>query len=319
MCGHGLEGIVCKRTDSKYTGARSSAWLKIKCTRRQEFVIVGWTPSDTSRGFRSLLLGIHEDGRLRYAGKVGTGFGAEEMDALLERMAPLAAQKPTVEAPRAAVRGARWIRPELVAEVAFAEVTGDGVLRHSRFVGLREDKEASAVVLETAKAVEAVTDEAKGETAAKPVRARAAPKAKKAASVADADAVRITNGDRVIYPEAGLTKGDLVNYYRTIAPAMLTWAGNRPVSLVRCPQGRDKPCFFQKHDGGSFGDAVHHIGIREKDGHDEPYLYIDDTKGLLTCVQMGGIEFHGWGAAIADVEKPDRLVFDLDSGRGNLL
>jgi bifunctional non-homologous end joining protein LigD len=128
--------------------------------------------------------------------------------------------------------------------------------------------------------------------------------------------VPISNRDRVIYPEANITKGALADYYAAVAPIMLPWAGSRPVSLVRCPQGRAKKCFFQKHDAGSFGEAVKHVAIEEKDGAQEPYLYIDSAEGLLTCVQMGTIEFHGWGSRIEDVEKADRLVFDLDPDVG---
>ncbi|WP_324740893.1 DNA ligase D [Tsuneonella sp. CC-YZS046] len=291
FCGAGLEGVISKRADARYSGTRSGTWTKTKCIRRQEFVIVGWLPSDKRRGFRSLLLGVNEDGQLRYAGKVGTGYTDDEIERLSAVMAPLERKTPTVEAPRAAVRGAQWIEPRLVAEVAYTEVTGDGVLRHPSYLGLREDKKPEAVVLES---------EAPVEKATAPV----------------GSGVRISNRDRVIFPEGKLTKGQLADYYETVAAIMLPWAGSRPISLVRCPQGRAKKCFFQKHDAGSFGDAVKQVAIREKDGHDEPYLFVDTPAGLLTCVQMGTIEFHGWGARIEDVEQPDRLVFDLDPDEG---
>lgn len=284
FCQAGLEGVVSKRADSRYAGSRNGSWVKTKCTRRQEFVILGWTPTDKARGFRSLLLGVHEDGALRYSGKVGTGFSMDEMDRLLERMKPLAVRKAPVDAPRAAVRGAHWIRPELVAEIAFTEFTGDGVLRHPSYIGLREDKQAKEVVPE-----------------------RAAPAV---------SAIRISNPDRVIFPEGKITKGQLADYYRAVAPLMMPWMAGRPISLVRCPQGRARKCFFQKHDAGSFGEHVHHVMIREKDGGEEPYLYVDDADGLLACVQMGTIEFHGWGSRADDVERPDRLVFDLDPDEG---
>jgi bifunctional non-homologous end joining protein LigD len=135
-------------------------------------------------------------------------------------------------------------------------------------------------------------------------------------ALAAASTVTISNRDRLLYPESGITKGQLADYYAAIAPVMLPWIGSRPISLVRCPQGRAKKCFFQKHDAGAFGDAVKHVAIVEKDGQEEPYLYIDTADGLLTCVQMGTIEFHGWGARIEDVEKADRLVFDLDPDEG---
>ncbi|SFR97160.1 DNA ligase D [Sphingomonas jatrophae] len=307
LCGEGYEGIIAKRADAPYRGRRSQAWLKVKCLRRQEFVIVGWTPSDKgARGFRSLLLGVHEDGRLRYAGKVGTGFDAATLAELSARLKRIERKTPTVEAPRAAVRGAHWVKPALVAEIAFTETTGDGVLRHPSFLGLREDKPAADVTVETPVAV---TPPAKGKAKAKAPPAPTEP--------ADSFAgIRITNPDRVIYPEARITKGQLAAYYAAVAEPMLQWAANRPVSLVRCPQGRAKHCFFQKHDAGSFGEHVHHVPVREKDGSEQPYLYVEDAAGLIACVQMGAIEFHGWGASAGDVERPDRLVFDLDPDEG---
>ncbi len=289
MCGAGQEGVVSKRADAPYRGKRTQGWLKTKCTRRQEFVILGWLPSSArGRGLKSLLLGLNEDGALRYAGKVGTGFNAATMDDLVARLEKTERKTAPVEAPKAAVRGARWVAPKLVAEVAFAEFTGENVVRHASFLGLREDKPANQVV---------------------PERATPAPKA-------PVSEVKISSRDRVIFPDSNITKGDLADYYAAVAPIMLPWVANRPISLVRCPQGRAKQCFFQKHDAGSFGDTVHQVDIREKDGGVEPYLYIDDLDGVLACVQMGTIEFHGWGSRIEDVEKPDRLVFDLDPDEG---
>ena len=128
--------------------------------------------------------------------------------------------------------------------------------------------------------------------------------------------IAISSRDRVIFPGDGLTKGDLADYYLAVAPILLPWLANRPISLVRCPQGRARRCFFQKHDAGSFGAHVHHVDVREKDGSVEPYLHVDDADGILACVQMGTIEFHGWGSLAADIEKPDRLVFDLDPDEG---
>ncbi|MDN4631458.1 DNA ligase D [Sphingomonas sp. PsM26] len=289
MCREGYEGVVSKRADAPYRGKRTQAWLKIKCIQRQEFVIVGWTPSAKARGFASLLLGVNGPDGMVYAGKVGTGFDTATMLDLRERLEKIERKTPTVEAPRAAVKGAHWVTPKLVAEVAFAETTPDGVLRHSSFLGLREDKKASEVVAE--KPVET------------PVETGEVPKTN----------VKVSNRDRVIFPESNVTKGQLADYYAKVAGIMLPFAGNRPISLVRCPQGRAKQCFFQKHDAGSFKeDQVHKVPILEKDGTTEEYLYVDDADGLVACVQMGTIEFHGWGSSIATLEKPDRLVFDLD-------
>jgi len=287
LCAEGLEGVVSKRADSRYPGGRSRDWLKAKCLRRQEFVIVGWLPSDKARrGFKSLLLGVNRDGKLTYVGKVGTGFTAARMDELRRLLDARARRTATVEAPRAMVRGAKWVRPDLVAEIAFTETTPDGLLRHPSFIGLREDKPADQVVEE-----------------------RPAPTP---ASSSGESAVTITHPDRVIFPDSDLTKGDLANYVATVAPLMLPWVARRPISLVRCPQGRARACFFQKHDAGSFGPQVHSVPIREKDGGTEPYLYVEDAEGLRACIQMGSIEFHGWGAGIAALEQPDRMIFDLD-------
>jgi bifunctional non-homologous end joining protein LigD len=291
FCEAGLEGVVSKKADARYVGARSDAWLKTKCIRRQEFVVVGWTPSDKARSFRSLVLGVNETGKLRYAGKVGTGFDGAEMSRLMARMKPLARKSATVDAPRAEVQHAHWIEPRLVAEIAFAEETSDGVLRHSSYLGLRGDKKPEAVVVEKAAPVESKTGR-------------------------NPKTVVITNRDRVLFPESGTTKGQLADYYAALADAMLPWCAERPITLIRCPQGRAKKCFFQKHDVGSFGDSVKHVAIREKDGTSEPYLFVENAEGLLSCVQMGTIEFHGWGSRIEDVEKADRLVFDLDPDEG---
>lgn len=291
MCKGGYEGVVSKRADAPYRGKRTQAWLKTKCTRRQEFVIVGWTPSAKSRGFASLLLGLNGPDGLVYAGKVGTGFDTATMLDLRARLEKIERKTPTVDAPRAAVRGAHWVSPKLVAEVAFAETTPDGVLRHSSFIGLREDKPAREVVAET------------------PVQ----PEAAETPEIH----IKVSSRDRVIFPESNITKGDLADYYAKVAGIMLPWAANRPISLVRCPQGRAKQCFFQKHDAGSFkGEHVHTVPITEKDGSSEEYLYIDDADGLVACVQMGTIEFHGWGSSVATLEQPDRMVFDLDPDEG---
>ena len=309
MCASGYEGIVSKRADAVYAGKRTAAWLKIKCTRRQEFVILGWTASDArTRGFKSLLLGLNEDGRLRYAGKVGTGFDGDLLADLRARMDALATDKAATEVPRLIARGVHWVKPVLVAEIAYAEFTAENVVRHASFIGLREDKPAGDVVKE-----DAVTP-----AKAKAVVSASAPVDSTPSLLRDdAQSVKITNPDRVIFPGDGITKGQLADYYARVAEIMLPWTGDRPISLIRCPQGRAKQCFFQKHDAGSFGDAhVHKVAIPEKDGGSEDYLWVDDADGLIACVQMGTIEFHGWGSRASDVERPDRLVIDLDPDEG---
>lgn len=290
LCSAGQEGIISKRTYAPYRGRRTHDWLKVKCTRRQEFVIVGWQPSRAKgRAFASLLLAQYEGKALVYKGKVGTGFDAGTMAVIAKRLNAHARKTPPLETPGAETRGAQWVRPDLVAEVAFAEFTAEGRVRHGSFLELRADKEATEV---------------------KPERPEKTPSKQASA------AIKITSRDRVIFPDGKLTKGDLADYYAAVAPIMLPHAARRPISLVRCPQGRAKECFFQKHDSGSFGEHVRHVPIREKDGGVEDYLYVEDAEGILSCVQMGTIEFHGWGAHVEDVEAPDRMIFDLDPDEG---
>ncbi|MEO7564363.1 MAG: DNA ligase D [Sphingomicrobium sp.] len=297
ICKERGEGIIAKKADASYSGRRSRNWLKVKCTLRQEFVIIGWTDSDKRRGFRSLLLAGRDGSKLTYAGKVGTGFNATKMADLLALMKPLEVDDPTVDISRAERKAAHFITPKLVAEIAFAEFTSDGILRHPSFIALREDKPAKDVVREKTQRLKPMEKGAEHPTFT-------------------SLGVRITNPDRAIFPEEKLTKGDLANYYAAIDPLIMIDSAARPITLIRCPQGRSKKCFFQKHDSGSFGEEVKHFPIKEKDGGTEDYLYFDNVRGLLACVQMGTIEFHGWGSKVAKVEYPDRLVFDLDPDVG---
>jgi len=291
MCDAGQEGIISKKIDAKYAvGKRTRAWVKIKCTLRQEFVIIGWKKSSArGRPFSSLLLAQHDGDKLVYKGNVGTGFNQDTLEELARKFAQLDRKTAPVEVGRPESRGVTWLEPKLVAEIAFSEFTGDGNVRHGSYLGLRGDKKAEEVVPEVAE--EAPEDHAAAE-------------------------VTISNRDRVIFPESDQTKGQLADYYAAVSPLMLPWLAARPISLVRCPQGRAKKCFFQKHDSGSFGPSVHHVPVTEKRGNVEDYLYVEDAAGLLTCVQMGTIEFHGWGSRASDVEAPDRMVFDLDPDVG---
>jgi bifunctional non-homologous end joining protein LigD len=299
ICKEGGEGIISKKAKAGYSGERSRNWLKIKCIQRQEFVIVGWQDSDKRHGFRSLHLGVREGGKLRYAGKVGTGFDTKMIHDLSDLMKPLEVSDPPLDIPRAARRGSHWIEPRLVGEVAYTEFTSDGILRHPSFIALREDKPAREVVLE------------------KPQKLTRSARARKAAPASpDAFGIKISNRDRVIFPGEGLTKGDLADYCAAIESLMLVDMAKRPISLVRCPQGRAKQCFFQKHDNGAMGPHVKHVPVKESDGDIQDYLYVEDAPGILACVQMGTIEFHGWGSKASKLEYPDRLVFDLDPDEG---
>ena len=299
LCARGFEGIIAKRAAAPYRSRRSRDWLKIKCGQQQEFVIVGWSASSRGRPFSSLLLGLREGRRLHYAGRVGSGFGRTELGDLADRLVRLRRKTPPVEGtiPPAIRRGANWVEPRLVAEIAFAEFTRDGLVRQGRFLGLRQDKPAGAVVREKAVPVQETTmkDDAK------------------TGSIAG---VRLSHPDKVLFSEQGLTKRDLATYLERVAPVMLPQVADRLVSLVRCPEGRSKQCFFQRHAGAGLTDMFRRLEVEQKRGTREDYLYLSEVKELVSAAQIGVLEIHIWGSRIDDIERPDRLVFDLDPGDG---
>jgi len=283
MCDAGLEGIVSKRADAPYKNKRTQAWVKVKCTLRSEYVIIGWTDSKSGkRGLGALLMAAGDGKTLRYAGKVGTGFSEAAIATLRKELDAISVDTPAVDVPGLARRGAHFVKPNLVAEIAYGSLTDDGILRHSSFIGLRRDKKAKDVNIE------------------------------RAASIPAAASVKISNANRVIFPESDITKGELADYYEAMAALVLGTAMERPLSLVRCPQGRAKQCFFQRHGADNLGDAIRTVNVLGKDGKTRAYMYIADKTGLLECVQMGSIELHGWGAKAGDIERPDRMIFDLD-------
>ena len=357
-CRFGLEGIVSKRADLAYRSGRSKDWLKVKCLQRQELVIGGFTDPEGARaGLGALLLGFYEDGRLVFAGKVGTGFTAQVLVDLRRRLERSERQSPPfVNPPRGAeARGAHWVQPKLVCEVAFTEWTRDGHLRHPTFQGLREDKPAREVRRElpepppaasrgdagaprrssggakkaapakavkgarAARAADIKTIAAKA-TAAKGAVAKStaaaghvsAPKPRGAVEVAG---VRLSHPDKVLYPGRGLTKRDLAQYYERIAGWILPHIANRPLVLVRCPEGQGGECFYQKHLTEQFPDAVLRVAV-EEGGKTVQYGAVDSLAGLISLVQMGALELHVWGAHRDQVERPDYAVFDLDPDVG---
>jgi bifunctional non-homologous end joining protein LigD len=323
-CRLGLEGIISKRRDAPYSGGRGRSWLKVKCLRRQEFVIGGYTDPEGARvGVGALLLGVRDptSGELTFAGKVGTGFTQKTLKDLERRLVPL--QRPTSPFGKARIPGvtrAHWVEPRLVAEVAFTEWTSDGRLRHPSFQGLREDKSPDEVVREEPAATGAVAAAAaKRAPARRPHRSRSregealhkkAGVRGKAAPV-ELAGVKISNPDRVIFSEIGFTKLDLARYYLSIADRILPHVEGRPLTLVRCPEGADEPCFYMKHSGVWAPPALRRVKIREKTKVGE-YLVVEDEAGLMALAQMGILEIHPWGATADHLEHPDRVVFDLD-------
>jgi bifunctional non-homologous end joining protein LigD len=320
-CKLGLEGTIAKRADSTYQPGRGRDWLKIKCSKRQEFTIVGYTEPNGSRShFGALLLGVERDGQLSYAGRVGTGFSEASLAELHQKLQELGISKSALANPPrgAEARGVHWVKPELVAEIRFTEMTSEGLLRHPTFQGLRDDKAASEVKLETAEALPTKKPVAQ-RRAAKPSAAKPSatkpsatkPSATKPSAAKPSASYPITNPQKVLYPEQGITKQELLDYYGLVAERMLPHVGNRPLTLVRCPNGRGKPCFFQKHPGEGVPPGMRSIAIREKEGK-APYSVIDDEQGLFGLVQLGALEIHTWGSRADDFEHPDILVFDLD-------
>jgi bifunctional non-homologous end joining protein LigD len=292
----GLEGVVSKRADAPYRSGRGKDWQKSKTSARQEFVIVGFTDPGGGRShLGALLLGVRRDKQVVYSGRVGTGFSARSLKDLYAQLAPLEIDEPKLKnAPRGAeARGVHWVKPELVAEVAYTAITHDGLLRHPTFKGLREDKPARDVILEQPHAVASRTPR------------------KKTKAPAAATTVALSHPDKVLYPDLGLTKRELADYYELVSEVMLPHVIDRPLTLLRCPDGRKKQCFFQKHPGESLAEGLVRVQVPSSDGKSE-YAAIADARGLPALVQMGVLEIHLWGALASNAEHPDRLVFDLD-------
>jgi bifunctional non-homologous end joining protein LigD len=286
-CKLGLEGLIGKQADSVYVAGRSRTWIKLKCRLRQDFIIVGYTkPGGSRHGFGALVLGVYErPGKLVYAGKVGTGFDDDALSRLAKKFAAFRANESPLENPPRE-KGIQWLRPKLVAEVEFAERTDDGVIRQGSFRGLREDIPAKSVGME---------------------RAQKPPE--------ENPPIKISHPDRLVYPSLGITKAALARYYAEVSDWMLPHVANRPLTLVRCPDGAEAKCFYQRHlgRGASPGHLKTFERVRSSKGK---YLYLDSKHGILSAVQNGAVEFHTWGASVPDAKHPDRITMDLDPGPG---
>jgi bifunctional non-homologous end joining protein LigD len=286
-CEQGLEGIIAKRKTAPYRGGRGGAWVKIKCRQEQEFLLLGFAASEKSRPFSSLLMGVNEDGKLRYAGRVGTGFD----DATLNRLAALrdkrkTTQPPATDIPKAMRRNVTWVKPVLVANVAFAGWTGDRQIRQGSFLGLRQDKKPAEVVREIPKRIDTMAD--------------------------TIDGVTISHGEKIVYPDTDVSKAEIAAYLHAAAPLMLPFTANRFITLVRAPEGAGHKTFYQRHPGAGFGDAWLHQTYLKKDDETEEYIYFKKPEALVAAIQMNVLEFHIWGSRTDKVDQPDRIVFDLD-------
>ncbi|MCU4178190.1 DNA ligase D [Bosea sp. BH3] len=299
-CRMGLEGVISKRADAPYRSGRGRSWIKSKCTQRQEFVIAGYVPSAAAgRTLRSIVAGYYEDGELQPAGRVGTGFNARSAAALKKKLDALKSDVSPFAGKAGRERGVVWVKPELLAEVEFRAWTASKTLRHASFLGLREDKPAREVVAEAG-----AKPEPERKAKAGPSQARKV--------VAVKTSVKLSNPDKVLWPDVGLSKQGLLAYYERVWPLMQPFVIDRPLSLVRAPDGIEGQRFFQKHAGPGTPEAVR----RTKDTDGEELIHIHDFDGLAALVQLGTVEIHLWGATVAAVETPDQIIFDLDPDEG---
>jgi bifunctional non-homologous end joining protein LigD len=316
------EGIISKRAASPYVSGRGGDWLKLKCVHEQEFVVGGFTePTNGHHGIGALLLGYYEAGKLIYAGRTGTGFTQKTHKFLRDQLDELQqAATPFDNPPAEARTGAIWVRPKLVAQVNFANWTADHVVRHAAFKGLREDKPAREVGCEEAEEPAMPAKSRTTEHASHPTPAKAAAKVirtakpKKPAKSETAHApVRLTHPDKVLDAESQLTKQQLADYYWAIAPYMLPYVADRPLSLVRCPEGTARPCFFQKHANHAVPAGVKSVDVSDKKtGTVEQYITLSTAEALAGLAQMGVLEIHPWGSKNDNLEHPDIIIFDLD-------
>ncbi|MGI6084155.1 MAG: DNA ligase D [Acetivibrionales bacterium] len=298
-CEAGMEGIIGKKYDSIYSGTRNGDWIKLKCDKRQEFVIGGYTLSDKkSSGISSLLLGIYEGNDLVYAGRAGTGFNKRNTKELETKFENLIRKEPpfmVVPKPRPNEE-ITWLEPELVAEIKFAEWTGDNQLRQASFKGLREDKSPVDIKRELPS----------GETE-KPMKSDN--------NSIIIKGIKITSPDKVIFENPEITKADVIRYYEAVSERMLPYVSRRILSIVRCPKGVSEACFYKKHPGPETKGVVT-LPLTNDSGETKEYFYIENVSGLLSEVQMGTLEFHTWGSRVDELEKPDIMVFDLDPDEG---
>lgn len=293
----GGEGVIAKRAGSTYVSRRSKNWLKIKARAREDAVVIGLAPSTRGRAFASLVTAVRDGGRLRYAGRVGTGFSARGQKSIMERLEPFrrASPPPRIEGLERAPPGTQWLEPRETAAIRFNGWTGDGLMRAARFLGWRDDGEEKPPVMKEKKPAAATARMAKNGS----TKSAAPP---------------ITHADRVIFPRDGVTKGDVAAYYERMAPLIMPHLSERPVSVLRAPDGIDSETFFQRHPMPAMRAGL--ARVADPQGAHRDYMAIADPAGLATVVQFGGVELHGWGARLPDLGRPDRMVFDLDPAEG---
>jgi ATP-dependent DNA ligase LigD phosphoesterase module/ATP-dependent DNA ligase LigD polymerase module len=314
-CELNLEGIVGKKADSVYSGTRNGDWIKLKCDKRQEFVIGGYTLSDKKAGgVSSLLLGFYQENELIYAGRAGTGFSMREMRELESKFETLIRETSPFKQVPAPKKNEKvfWLEPELVAEIKFTEWTEDNLLRQASFKGLRTDKDPKDIKIESTGDEMQTGENTKAE---QPSETLAKAPTKATGNSIIIEGVKISNPDKIIFEDPVIKKVEVVQYYAAVAERMMPYVGNRILSIVRCPKGISSSCFFKKHPGPG-GQGTVTLPIETGSGETEDYFYIENMTGLVYEAQMGTLEFHIWGSRADNLEKPDMMVFDLDPDEG---
>ena len=303
----GMEGIIGKKADSVYSGTRNGDWIKLKCEKRQEFVIGGYTLTDKkASGVSALLLGVYVGDEFVYAGRAGTGLSEADMRELETRFAALKrTESPFKPAPKPrSNERITWLAPQLVAEIKFAEWTKENLLRQASFKGLRADKNPRDVKKEKA-------DDKEAELPAKELEK---PMEENESGII-IEGIKISSPDKILFDDPQVTKAEVARYYEQVSARMLPYVGHRILSIVCCPKGVSQSCFFKKHPA-SDNKGIVTMPIRTGDGETEDYFYIENASGLISQVQMGTLEFHIWGSRVDELEKPDMMVFDLDPDEG---
>lgn len=307
-CKANMEGIIGKRADSYYSGTKNGDWIKLKCDRRQEFVIGGYSLTDKkTSGISSLLLGVYEGEDLVYAGRAGTGMSEADIEALEKKFEGIKRlDSPFKSAPEPKSKEKlTWLQPELVAEIKFTEWTKDHQLRQASFKGMRTDKDPREIK----------RDKAEDEIQLHPPTVDVKRSMRANSNSVIIEGIKITNPNKVLFDDPEITKEDVIRYYAKVSEHMLPYVSRRVLTVVRCPRGISQTCFYKKHPGPDSKGAIA-IPITTSSGKTEDYFYIENISGLITEAQMGTLEFHIWGSCIDELEKPDVMVFDLDPDEG---
>jgi bifunctional non-homologous end joining protein LigD len=314
-----LEGMIAKKADSNYIeNHRTTNWLKIKFTDTEEAIICGFTePRGSRKGFGALILGKYIDGKLIYSGHTGTGFNKELLDQLHQRLKKLIIKKSPFKTIPKTNMPVTWIKPELVCEIKFSEITKDGIFRHPVFVAIREDKDPEE--MKDSENNDIQTNEKPKEMKAKTSSTKKASHSEKEQEITlNRHSVKLTNQDKIYFPKDGITKGDVIEYYQSVAEYILPHLKNRPLSLNRFPNGIEAQSFYQKDASDNIPDWIKTTQVHSESNNKYiDYIYCNDKATLAYLNNLGCIDLNPWNSSLPDLEHPDYLVLDLDPSKKN--